>query len=57
MRVLLAACLLLMTCVSHATAIDHLEPANWWIGMHHNRVELLVHGKGIAAATCTVTNR
>ena len=51
MRVLLAACLLLMTCASHATAIDHLEPANWWIGMHHNRVELLVHGKGIAAAT------
>ena len=51
MRVLLAACLLLMTCASHATAIDHLEPANWWIGMHHNRVELLVHGKGIATAT------
>ena len=51
MRVLLAACLLLMTCASHATAIDHLEPANWWIGMRHDRVELLVHGKGIAATT------
>ena len=30
-------------------AIQHLEPANWWVGMKHDRVELLVHGPGIAA--------
>ena len=30
-------------------AIQHLEPAHWWVGMRHDRVELLVHGPGIAA--------
>ena len=36
---------------SHADAqgIDHLEPANWWIGMRRHKVELMVHGPGIAA--------
>ena len=33
-----------------ATNIERIEPANWWVGMQHNRVELLVHGKGIAAS-------
>lgn len=56
MRALLASCLLLLAFASKAAApgpigIDHLEPANWWIGMKHDRVELLVHGKGIATAT------
>ncbi|HYM87078.1 MAG TPA: cyclomaltodextrinase N-terminal domain-containing protein, partial [Pseudoxanthomonas sp.] len=30
-------------------AIEHLEPASWWVGMQHRRVELMVHGKSIAA--------
>ena len=34
-----------------ATRIDHLEPANWWVGMRHHRVELMVHGDGIASLT------
>ncbi len=29
-------------------AIDHLEPASWWVGMKHHRVELMVHGEAIA---------
>jgi glycosidase len=29
-------------------AIDHLEPASWWVGMKHHRVELMVHGDSIA---------
>ena len=29
--------------------IDRLEPASWWVGMKHRRVELMVHGEGIAA--------
>ncbi|MGH8060837.1 MAG: glycoside hydrolase family 13 protein [Pseudoxanthomonas sp.] len=32
-------------------AIDHLEPASWWVGMKHHRVELMVHGDAIAALT------
>jgi glycosidase len=34
-----------------AATIERIEPANWWVGMRHNRVELLVHGKGIAQTT------
>lgn len=53
MRFLFATCLLLSTFAmpARATTIDHLEPANWWVGMRHHRVELLVHGKDIAAST------
>jgi neopullulanase len=28
-----------------------VEPANWWTGMKHNRVEVLVHSKGVADFT------
>jgi len=28
--------------------IDRLEPANWWIGMEHQDIQLLVYGKNIA---------
>jgi glycosidase len=53
MRFLLACCLLLsiLAPTARATAVDHLEPGNWWVGMRHNRVELMVHGAGIARAT------
>ncbi|MFT4256490.1 MAG: glycoside hydrolase family 13 protein [Pseudoxanthomonas sp.] len=53
MRLAFALCLLLLTAAmpAMASSIDHLEPANWWIGMKRNRVELLVHGAGIAATT------
>ena len=30
-------------------AIDHVEPPSWWTGMQHKRVQLMVHGRGIAA--------
>ena len=53
MRVLLACCLWLSAFApaAHAAQVERIEPANWWIGMRHDRVELLVHGKGIAATT------
>ena len=28
--------------------IEHLEPAFWWVGMKHSRLQLMVHGAGIA---------
>jgi glycosidase/predicted alpha/beta superfamily hydrolase len=31
--------------------IEHLEPASWWVGMKSNRLQLLVHGEGIADLT------
>ena len=53
MRILLACCLWLTAFapLAHAARIERVEPANWWVGMQHNRVELLVHGKDIAAST------
>ena len=56
MRLLLTLCLLLAVATARATTPSHMqveriEPANWWVGMRHNRVELLVHGAGIAMAT------
>ena len=53
MRILLACCLWLSAFapLAHAARIERVEPANWWVGMQHNRVELLVHGKGIGTAT------
>ena len=53
MRLATLLCLFLLAAAlpSQAAAIDHLEPANWWVGMKHNRVELMVHGDGIATAT------
>ncbi|PWJ56983.1 glycosidase [Dyadobacter jejuensis] len=28
--------------------IQHLEPRNWWVGMHESELQLLVHGPNIA---------
>ena len=52
MRLLIALCLGLMFSTAASArdyAIDHLEPASWWVGMQRHRVELMVHGEAIAA--------
>ncbi|KQY50527.1 glycoside hydrolase family 13 protein [Lysobacter sp. Root494] len=53
MRLLIVLCLALLCSPAHARdfAIDHLEPASWWVGMKHDRVELMVHGRGISELT------
>lgn len=28
--------------------IEHVEPMNWWVGMKHHQVEVLMHGDNIA---------
>ena len=46
----LICCLLLALALpAHAATIQRVEPENWWIGMKHREVELLVHGDGIAS--------
>ena len=57
MRTILCTLVLLLGMSTPARAIDieRVEPANWWVGMRHNRVELLVHGKGIATSTPQLT--
>lgn len=34
--------------------IQHLEPANWWVGMKYDQVELLVHGENIGATQAAI---
>ena len=50
MRALIVGILLLASLAPNARAqqVARVEPANWWVGMVHNRVELLVHGPGMA---------
>lgn len=42
---------LLLTTVAAAAPyqIRQLEPANWWVGMKYNQIELMVHGENIGA--------
>lgn len=34
--------------------VQRVEPANWWVGMRHDRVQLMVHGDGIATASARI---
>ncbi|HVV56181.1 MAG TPA: glycoside hydrolase family 13 protein [Mucilaginibacter sp.] len=43
-------CLLMALGVSaQVPALDRVEPMSWWVGMHDPNLQLLVHGKDIAA--------
>lgn len=39
-----------LTAFAQSMKIQHLEPANWWVGMKYNQIELLVHGEQISEA-------
>ncbi len=41
-------CLFSPLVFSNTQPFWHLEPANWWVGMKWNQVELMVHGSSIA---------
>lgn len=34
--------------VAAADRVDRLEPASWWVGMHDDQLQLLVHGARVA---------
>ena len=36
---------------SPAQTIQRVEPPNWWIGMHHSTIQLLIYGQKISALT------
>ena len=47
----------------NAQKIERVEPPNWWVGMKHTQLELLIYGKDIAELTpsiegvnCTLAN-
>jgi glycosidase len=47
-----SALLLTLFCATSAYSttyqIAHLEPMNWWVGMHNPELQLMVHGEAIA---------
>jgi len=34
---------------ARAAVVEHLEPGNWWVGMRHPELQLLIEGPGVAA--------
>ncbi|HWV14579.1 MAG TPA: glycoside hydrolase family 13 protein [Cellvibrio sp.] len=34
--------------------VQHLEPLNWWVGMHNSDLQLMVHGENISASTPSI---
>ena len=50
-RWLLSVLLALFSAVVIAATprIERIEPASWWVGMKNSRLQLLVHGEGVAA--------
>ena len=45
-------CLLLLitsSAFAQIPALERIEPANWWVGMKNNKLQLIVHGNQIAS--------
>lgn len=42
------------TTAAKTAAIQRIDPTFWWVGMKNPRLQLLVHGPGIANATATL---
>lgn len=40
--------------VSQKQILDHVEPSNWWVGMKHHQVQVLLHGNNISNYTVKV---
>src|SRR5690606_15778331 len=56
-RPALLLCLLLSALLPlQAATISRVEPANWWVGMQHHQVELLLYGRDIATLQARVTH-
>lgn len=44
-------------CIYSQSEISRIEPPNWWIGMEHHQIELLVYGKNISHLTPKIDYR
>ena len=49
---------LLLSCLPplHAATVQRVEPENWWVGMRHRQVELMLHGQDIAALQARIAH-
>ena len=62
MKKIISSIILLIATTSTVVAassyqISHLEPANWWVNMKSEQLQLLVHGKDIADLTPTINHQ
>jgi len=62
MKKIISSIILLIATTSTVVAassyqISQLEPANWWVNMKSEQLQLLVHGKDIADLTPTINNQ
>ena len=48
--------LLFVSSTFYAQKIDRVEPPNWWVGMNHNQLELMIHGDKIAQYSPSIEN-
>ena len=39
---------LLIVSLAQTQVLQHVEPANWWVGMEQHQVQVLLHGPQIA---------
>ncbi|MDY0255023.1 MAG: cyclomaltodextrinase N-terminal domain-containing protein, partial [Tenuifilaceae bacterium] len=44
------AIILMSSIMVSAQELSRVEPPSWWVGMKHNEIQLLVHGKDIATS-------
>ncbi|MGJ4802969.1 glycoside hydrolase family 13 protein [Luteimonas sp. SDU82] len=49
---------LLLTCLLplHAATVQRVEPENWWVGMQHREVELMLYGEDIAGLQARIAH-
>lgn len=45
---------LCLNSLAQPIAIDHIAPLNWWVGMKDPRLQVIVHGKNVAAANVSI---
>ena len=49
--ILLSAFIISVAVPAKALTISRVEPANWWVGMKNQQLQIMVYGKGIGKAT------
>lgn len=54
--ILLTLCLTLFCLNSYSQSIARVEPPNWWVGMQHNEIQLLVYGDNIVDLKASITS-
>ena len=54
---LIAFCIFLISTVAFAQKTIKVEPPNWWVGMEHNQIELMVYGENISQHTPSIKNK